>query len=437
MNRINKITIWFAFLSIILAACQPTATPFPSTKPAEAAKTAATAVPQEITLTIWDQFSSGSESVDKIYKNFNAKNPNIKIKREIYSTDQLNTVARTALASGTGPDIVYLDVTPARELIDAGLLLALDPYIDQYKLKDRFLSDQLNWGLHKGKIYGLSNEAEFTGVFFNKSLLDKDGISIPNTMAEALDMCKKAKEKGKVGFSLALNSSMGFFMYNMPLTNIAGKDWIENIIFKEQGRWDSPESIKALDTVYKDMKNAGCFIEDANALNFAGAADHFINEKSYAIAVGTWLVSRIMEMSKTKEIVLAPWFDMGTGKPRLYNMGCGSAWYISAKSKFPDAAAKFLDYSYSDEAVKIWIEEVGIIPPVKQDITKLNVPPIQKVVLEQLYTARGGFSWHIDLFVPLAFNQANRAGQQELFSGKKTSEQLAKELQAQWEARKK
>ena len=70
---------------------------------------------EQVELRIWDQFTEGSESptVEAIYAAFMEQNPNITITREAISSDQMRQTVNTAIASGTGPDIILYDAGPA------------------------------------------------------------------------------------------------------------------------------------------------------------------------------------------------------------------------------------------------------------------------------------------------------------------------------------
>ena len=90
----------------------------------------------QVELRVWDQFTdpTESENADAIYAAFTEQNPNITITRETFSTDQMRDTVNTAISSGTGPDLIFYDAGPgyAGVLADAGLLLPLDDYAEQY-----------------------------------------------------------------------------------------------------------------------------------------------------------------------------------------------------------------------------------------------------------------------------------------------------------------
>ena len=82
----------------------------------------------QVELRVWDQFTDPTESrnADAIYAAFTEQNPNITITREAFSSDQMRQTVNTAIASGTGPDIIFYDAGPgyAGVLANAGLLVA-------------------------------------------------------------------------------------------------------------------------------------------------------------------------------------------------------------------------------------------------------------------------------------------------------------------------
>src|SRR4051794_38083839 len=155
---------------------------------------------QKVELRIWDQFTeqTSSDAADAIYKSYTDQHPNITIKREAIQTDQMRQTVNTALASGTGPDIIFYDAGPgyAGVLANAGLLSPLDQLADQYGWKDKIATQSLEATSLGGKLYGLPLQVDLIGMYYNKSVLDKEGWQVPKTIDDLKTLCGQAKTKG-------------------------------------------------------------------------------------------------------------------------------------------------------------------------------------------------------------------------------------------------
>ena len=65
------------------------------------------AAQEPVTLRVWDQFTGPEgEAVDAVYAAFMAQNPDLTIVREVVTAQQMRQTVNTALASGTGPDVI-------------------------------------------------------------------------------------------------------------------------------------------------------------------------------------------------------------------------------------------------------------------------------------------------------------------------------------------
>ena len=394
-----------------------------------------------VELRIWDQFTGPeTEVVDDIYAKFTEAHPNIKIVREQFQTDDMRKTVNTALASGTGPDIIFYDAGPgyAGVLVNAGLLTPLDDFAAQYGWKDKIAGPSLEATSLNGKLYGLPLQVDLIGMYYNKTLLDKEGLTVPETVEQLKTFCGQAKEKGYTPIAFAdLDGWPAYHQFSMTANDMIGPDAIRALLLQNQGNWNTPEIVTAIKTYFVDLKDAGCFSEDANALTYDDGNDLFYSGQALLHTTGSWLVGRLQENMADSEIGFVPFPQIDGAKGRYWVSGVGSAFYISAKSEHQAEAAQLLDYFFSPDVVKRWVEEAGFYVPVQIDTASLNVTPLYKSILDVLQGAIGGdtqFGYNVDVLAPPQFNEAMSDGFQAIISGDKTPEQLAAELQAAWEA---
>ena len=90
---------------------------------------------EKIKLLYWDTYDEVNNAnripiVQAIIDRFQEEHPNVEIVREVYEFQQMQTLINTALASGTGPDIVLYGTGAGfmGPLVDANLLLPLAPF---------------------------------------------------------------------------------------------------------------------------------------------------------------------------------------------------------------------------------------------------------------------------------------------------------------------
>ena len=128
-------------------------------------------------------------------RNLEASHPGVKVKITWYEKAGLNTALRTALPSGQGPDLFYLEPDQT-EYITNGYIVPLDSLVKWDNVYD--WARQV-W-THDGKTWALPQEAYTNELYYNKDELKKLGVTLPASaqldQSQFLDMVKKARAAG-------------------------------------------------------------------------------------------------------------------------------------------------------------------------------------------------------------------------------------------------
>jgi len=421
---------WIVALSAIALLLSMAAGPLLSTAKAQ----------DKVELRVWDQFTgpNETENADAIYAAFMEKNPNITITREAFSTDQIRDVVNTAISSGTGPDLIFYDAGPgyAGVLADADLILPLDDYAAQYGWDERVAAPALEATTIDGKLYGMPLQTDLIGMFYNKTLLDQEGLTAPETLDELVTFCGQATEKGYIPIAFADNEGwQAFHQFSMTANQTVGPEGIRKLLNSE-GSWDTPEIVTAIQAFFVTLRDAGCFPEDPVAIPYADGNSLFINGEALLHTTGSWQIDQWETDMPDYEVGFVPFPEIPGGKGRVWISGVGSAWYISSTTQHPDEAAAFIDYLFSQEAVEKWIEGSRYFVPVDVDMSNIEIGPLNAQVIETLQTAGDEgvqFGYNVDVLAPPEFNEAMSSGFQAILVGDKTPEQEAADLQAAWQ----
>lgn len=396
---------------------------------------------EPVELLIWDQFTTPSESdvADAIYASFTAANPNITIRREVFDSDQMRQTINTALSSGTGPDIVFYDAGPgfAGVLADAGLLLPLEDLSAEYGWKDRIAETALQGATIDDQLYGLPLQVDLIGMYINRTLLEQEGLEAPETVEELVTFCQQASERGYVPISF--NNNPGWqsgHQFSMTATNMVGPEAMRQLIFENEGSWDTPEMVQAMEAYFVTLRDAGCFAPDVNALTDDDGNALFYSGQSLLNTTGGWIVNDIETNMPDTDVEFVPFPALEGGQGRFWVTGIGSAFFISAQSEHQDAAAQFLDYLFSPEAAEQWVGGAGFVVPVEFDASSLEISPLFRSIVDTLGSAAAGeieLGYNIDVLAPAVYNEAMWNGFQAMLAGDKTAEEQAADLQAAWE----
>jgi multiple sugar transport system substrate-binding protein len=132
---------------------------------------------QTVNLWYWDDVVSGD--YDVLIKEFEAANPGIKIQKSVTPWADYWTKLQTALPTGTGPDVFWLNHPNAVSYLPTGHVKDLEPWAQDIKFEnfnERFYQPFT----HQGKRYAVPFMWDDIVLFYNKAAFDKAGVAYPN-----------------------------------------------------------------------------------------------------------------------------------------------------------------------------------------------------------------------------------------------------------------
>ncbi len=421
-------------LAVVVFGLMLTLTLFASGR--EESATVGTAQP--ITLTLWDQFTEGT-AFQKLVDTFQAANPNITIERNPMAGSDMRKVMKTTLAAGSGPDIMYYEVSGRlAELVTAGLVHDLSAMYKRYGWDKKVPGSAQTSVRLNGKLWALPNELELAlMIYYHKADFQKQGVSIPGTYEEFLDLCDKFKAPERV--PIAAGNSKGSYgprLFNVFSYYIAPKE-VENVIYGN-GTWTAAPFVKAAGMI-KELADRGAITNaSTNALGGGDARAVFVSGQSTMIMSGSWDNRRFVREDPNADdldfFLIPPHKGSGVSEAQsLVGVGSGFAVNSTVQGDRLAATEKFLDFLTSDEAVKIWIEEVQIVPGARPDMSKMDASPLVRKASE----AASMDSIVRSFLFPSEMVRGSRADSQGLWSGALTAEGFVELYEKRWTTMKK
>ncbi|AYY14113.1 extracellular solute-binding protein [Actinobacteria bacterium YIM 96077] len=395
----------------------------------------------DVTLVVWDQEVRGgqSEQIDALNEAFEEEYPNITIERVSRSTDDLRTTLRLALSGDDAPDVVQANNsrTEMGQYVGNDLLTPLDDYAEAYGWFERFPESVRALAMYsddgevygEGQLYGLAQMGEIVGAFYNKSKLDELGIDPPETQEEFEAALETAHEAGELPIQFGnLDPFAGIHEYGFVQNQFADAETISNLGFGRPGStWLSPENVEATETIVSWV-DEGYFTEGFAGLDYDEAWQQFADGEGVFLVAGTWLVADLDEaMGGDVGFMLPP---AGASGQRLVTGGISIPFSIPANSENQDAAAAYIDFITSADAMET-ITETGNLPVV--DAAEQDVDGLQAEVFDAW--ARAGEE---DLVVPYldyatpTFFDTLTAAVQDLLGGERSPEEFLDHLESEY-----
>ncbi|OUV97801.1 MAG: hypothetical protein CBD02_02540 [Candidatus Pelagibacter sp. TMED142] len=311
------------------------------------------------TVTWWNWGNEGSDLAvtitEDIQNRFNASQSEINLEISFKGED-VNEPTRTALLAGAGPDIVTSSgSTYVRAYYDGGFLKSMEEYSTKYGWNKQILPWAYNLGVFDGEFYSFPKNYESMVLFYNKTLFNENGWSLPTNLSEYETLAENIKAKGMYPFAYG---SSGWqptheHLVGNYFNTFAGPDNVYKALVGEK-KWTDSEFVEALELLKKHMLDGywSGSLENYYATDWDGFSSQFINREAAMLPIGTWgfeIMAGFADKNDDWAVAPLPIIAEDGGTPN-YQLSIGGTMSINAGSKNPDAAAKVIDWILRDKS---------------------------------------------------------------------------------------
>jgi raffinose/stachyose/melibiose transport system substrate-binding protein len=386
-----------------------------------------------------------AEQDKNLASQFEARNPGVKINLQVKDfADSLATI-KLAMSGDNPPDVMEGNEGWSIDgaLWQAGLIKNLTAYGQAYGWYDKFPQSALTVNeftadgktFGKGELTGLPQAIQYVGVFYNKSLLKQIGVTDPSTLDDKtkfLAAIAQAKSRGITPVMLG-DSEKNWALHNLSLFN----GWyltpaqINAWVFNTAGTtYDNAGNVQGAKDLQDWMKK-GYFNSDALATSFDDAEARFGKNQAAFFITGTWALGDLQQkMGGNVGFML--WPAGASGKHAAVG-GYSLPFTISAKTKYPDCAASFLNFvTTSPQASTAQIASGRPSATIAGLDAKVSNPLLAQMVSEykRLNADNGLFTWE-DWPTPTMLTFSGSQAQL-LLDGHLTPQQFTTAIQKNW-----
>lgn len=398
----------------------------------------------DITLNMLD-FWQGADSkwADRMVTEFEAKYPNVTIKRTTQEWGQLMSTLNLRLSDADGPDIATANNgwQSLGTISKSGLVANLDKYATSYGWsnsipatilrQNQFTTDGKTMG--SGSLFGTPvARSSLVGLYYNVDLLTSLGIEVPTTLEELEAACAKIKAAGQVPISYGSQDQGTAPSILLAVQSIFGdKGKIGDFVYGDKDAKASDTSLDKASTTIKSWADQGWFTPNFEGVQYQDLVADFKDGKG---GVFRFDYSGALSLTDAEQSHFG-YLQLPQASGKTVGVGSSAAAVvISSKSKHPDAAAAFLDFMMSKEAAQAAVD-LGFIPMMHSDVTVPTDRPdfAQEVAAAKTLDADDGYIPYFDWTSPTMLDTLGTQ-LQLLFAGQASPDALVAAVQADRDA---
>lgn len=348
---------------------------------------AAPALAQDLTFWSWRQ--EDRAAYEQFIDTFEAANPGITVKFETFEAANYNTILATALAGGTGPDVMMVRAYGGLENVAvAGYLEPLTTQTVPALAEFSAPALAAESGRTDGTIYAVPFASQTQLVIYNKAIFDANGIAEPQTWDELLAASQKLKDAGVIPFANGTATAWQNETVTFGLgSSLMGKDFYDELMagttdFTDTRFTDALAAVADVATQYFPDGFIGLDYPSAQQLFSSGMAGMFVGG-SYELATFK---------AQNPDIELGVFAAPGetAEDPKLVGLYFDGGYAANAAGKNKEASLKFLNYLASKEfgqAFADTLSNISTVPgvtfdnPLLAEVNELNKSSIPYLML--------------------------------------------------------
>ncbi|MDB5472770.1 MAG: extracellular solute-binding protein [Devosia sp.] len=339
-------------------------------------------------LTFWSWRQEDRAQYEGFIETFEAANPGITIQLETFEAANYNTILSTALAGGTGPDLMMVRAYGGMEAIaSAGYLEPLT--VEKVPNLEGFAESALQAETMRsdGQLYAVPFASQTQFVIYNKALFDANGLEEPQTWDELLALSQKLEDAGVMPFANGTatawqNETIVFDL----VSSIMGRSFYDDLMAGTADFTD-PRFTGAL----AKLKEISAYFPDGFiGLDYPSAQQLFASGMAAMFAGGSYELATFKTLNPDIELGVFAAPGIAADDEKLVGIYYDGGYAANAAGENKEAALKFLNYVASQpfgQAFANTLNNISTVPgvtfdnPLLGEVAELNQNSIPYMML--------------------------------------------------------
>ena len=361
---------------------------------------------------------SQHEALNQMQKEFEAANPDIKLKFTYVPFGELVSRTLQMAAVRKPPGISAIDNPDVLRVAKAGVLKDISADVAKMKVWEDIYAGPKAAVSDGGKVFGIPIGSNSLALYYNKKMLTDAGVtSPPKTWAELTETATKTTKSPVYGIAFsAINDEQATWQWEPFL-------WSNGGSLTDLGSEKAKEALQ----LWVDWVKKGVASKEVVNWNQENVPSQFIGGRAATMVMGPWQLSNVKKSGVDFGIVTIP--VPKEGEKPVVPLG-GEVWCVlKGDSKVEQAAVKFIEFTQEAERLRKICDTFNYISSVRSIAKQQGEanPELQPFV-DQMDTARArsqdGGAKYPDISL------ATRTAIQRALTGEATAEAALKEAAA-------
>ena len=321
---------------------------------------------------------SQHEALNQMQKEFEAANPDIKLKFTYVPFGELVSRTLQMAAVRKPPGISAIDNPDVLRVAKAGVLKDISADVAKMKVWEDIYAGPKAAVSDGGKVFGIPIGSNSLALYYNKKMLTDAGVTAPpKTWAELTETATKTTKSPVYGIAFsAINDEQATWQWEPFL-------WSNGGSLTDLGSEKAKEALQ----LWVDWVKKGVASKEVVNWNQENVPSQFIGGRAATMVMGPWQLSNVKKSGVDFGIVTIP--VPKEGEKPVVPLG-GEVWCVlKGDSKVEQAAVKFIEFTQEPERLRKICDTFNYISSVRSIAKQQGEanPELQPFV-DQMDTAR-------------------------------------------------
>jgi len=356
----------------------------------------------EVTTLNFFQFKGEAlQDFNRIIADFEAENPDIRVVQNQVADSE--TAIRTLLVKDRVPDVITLNANASfGKLAEAGVFYDFSDEAVLQTINPAVQEILTDLGTAPGEVNGVGYVNNANGVIYNREIFAEQGLEVPETWDELIDVCDRLVAAGITPFAGTIADAWTV----MPSWNAIGAYAAQDGFFdrmREEGEDVDADSAVSFEKDFPDAMAKQLQLYTYTQDGYRGASYDdgsalFANGQVAMLMQGIWALSPVKTINPDIDAAIFPYPVPEDPDDRLLVSGVDVVVTMGKDGPHQEEAMRFIDYLFQTDVIEDFAASQNMIPSVTG--AELSDDPALQSVAP--YFDAGRITGFIDHQVPTA-----------------------------------